>query len=115
MIKRVLLLVLGFYQKFLTLFSFGSCRYHPTCSEYAKWQFETNNILLAFYYSFTRILKCNQLFDGGFDYPTVKHSFKNIKKYEFIKLSDIKYWYIPIQNNNYKIIKNWEFKNGTTR
>ena len=113
MIKKVLLLVLKFYQKFLTIFSFGSCRYLPTCSEYAKWQFENNNVLPAFYYSFTRILKCNQFFDGGFDYPQVRHTFKKINKNEFYRLQDIKYWYIPTtKNNNYIIIKNWEFKNG---
>ncbi len=78
MVKKILLLILKFYQKFLTILSFGSCRYHPTCSEYAKWQFETNNILFAFYHSFIRILKCNQLFEGGFDYPKVKHNFTNI-------------------------------------
>jgi len=108
-IKFIPLLILKFYQKFLTLFSFGSCRYHPTCSEYAKWQLENNNILLAFYHSFTRILKCNQLFDGGFDYPIVKMRFKKI---EYKKIN-VKYWYIPIEKNRYKILKNWEFKNGT--
>ncbi len=120
--RKFLLLILDFYQKFLTLFSLGSCRYSPTCSEYAKWQFENNNILLAFYYSFTRILKCNQLFEGGFDYPLVKLQFKNV----LYKRINVKYWYIPkvVNSNrgtnflrskktNYIIIKNWEFKNGT--
>ncbi len=110
MMKRILLLVLKFYQKFLTLFSLGSCRYHPTCSEYAKWQFENNSLLKAFYYSFIRILKCNQLFTGGFDYPRVKYKFKKI----LFKKINVKYWYIPTQNNNnYIIIKNWKFNNVT--
>ena len=107
--KKVLLLLLKFYQKILTLFSFGSCRYHPTCSEYAKWQFENNSLLHASYYSFIRILKCNQLFDGGFDYPTVNYKFNNI----LFKKINVKYWYIPTQNNNYIIIKNWKFNNVT--
>jgi len=112
MIKRLLLSILKFYQNFLSIFSYGSCRYQPTCSEYAKWQFENNNLLLASYQSLVRILKCNQLFAGGFDYPKVKCDFAYIKKYKFCKLQNIKYWYIPIKNNNYIIIKNWEFKNG---
>ena len=125
--KFIPLLIIKFYQKFLTIFSFGSCRYHPTCSEYAVWQFENNNILLAFYYSFIRILKCNQLFDGGFDYPKVEYKFK---KFSFIKKSDkhnkkfnVKYWYIPkttssfpqAEKNNYIIIKNWKYKNVNKR
>ncbi|MCK5111131.1 MAG: membrane protein insertion efficiency factor YidD [Arcobacteraceae bacterium] len=109
MIKKLLLLILQFYQKFLSILSLGSCRYHPTCSEYAKWQFENNNILFAFYHSFIRILRCNQLFEGGFDYPEVKHNFTNI----VFKKINVKYWYIPTKKNNYIIIKNWEFKNGT--
>lgn len=104
--------MLGFYQKFLTLLSYGSCRYQPTCSEYAKWQFENNNILFAFYYSIIRILKCNQLFDGGFDYPQVKKDFTNI----VFKKINVKYWHIPTKiDKNYIIIKNWEFNNGNTR
>ncbi len=108
--KKILLLILKFYQRLLTLFSFGSCRYHPTCSEYAKWQFENNNIFLAFYYSFIRILRCNQLFNGGLDYPKVKVKFKR-NKCKFKKIN-VKYWYIPYKKDNYLIIKNWKWKNG---
>jgi putative membrane protein insertion efficiency factor len=111
-IKTFNIKLLNFYQKFLTVFSYGSCKYIPTCSEYAKWQFENNNILLAFYYSLGRILKCNQFFEGGFDYPHIKKDFKTIYKKNFLKLQDIKYWYIPTKNNDYIIIKNWDFKNG---
>ncbi|VAY88463.1 Protein YidD [hydrothermal vent metagenome] len=102
-------MIIAFYQKFLTLFSFGSCRYHPTCSEYAKWEFENNNILKAFCNSLLRVLKCNQLFAGGFDYPKIRKKINNIN----FKKIDVKYWYIPISKNKYIIIKNWKFKNGT--
>jgi putative membrane protein insertion efficiency factor len=112
MIKKLSLMLLSFYQKYITILSYGSCRYHPTCSQYARWQFETNNIIFAFYYSFIRVLKCNQLFEGGFDYPIVKQNFNKI---EFKKI-DVKYWYIPTtKNNNYIIIKNWRFKNGDSK
>ena len=47
----------------------GSCRYYPTCSEYAKWQFEFNAPHKALLASSLRILRCNQLFEGGIDYP----------------------------------------------
>ncbi len=70
--KKLVLIFLNIYQKFFTLLGYGSCRYYPTCSEYAKWQFEENSFFKALYYSTTRILKCNQLFEGGIDYPIVK-------------------------------------------
>lgn len=116
-IKSIPILILKFYQRFISIFSYGSCRYHPTCSEYAKWQFEKNNFFLAFYHSFVRILRCNPLFDGGFDYPIVKLHINNIKqiyifKHNFCKLTKIKYWLVPIENNKYFIIKNWEYNNG---
>ena len=49
----------------------ASCRYYPTCSEYAKWQFEFNRPDRALVASTLRILRCNQLFPGGIDYPRV--------------------------------------------
>ncbi|MFA7500284.1 MAG: membrane protein insertion efficiency factor YidD, partial [Sulfurimonas sp.] len=36
MFKKFLLKLLWLYQKFFTLLGYGSCRYYPTCSEYAK-------------------------------------------------------------------------------
>ena len=64
MIRKFLLGLLNVYQKFFTLIGYGSCRYYPSCSEYAKWQFEKNSIWKAFFFTFVRILRCNQLFKG---------------------------------------------------
>lgn len=113
MIKKPILLLISFYQKYLTILSFGSCRYHPTCSSYAKVQFEHNNIFKAFYFSTIRILKCNQLFDGGFDYVKVKCPTKNqqqSKKLKFKKIK-VKYWKVPVENNYCLILqhnKQWD-------
>ena len=49
----------------------ASCRYYPSCSEYAKWQFEFNAPQKAFAATSLRILRCNQFFKGGIDYPLV--------------------------------------------
>lgn len=109
MIRKVLSESLRFYQNYLTLLGFGSCRYYPTCSEYAKWQIETNpNIIKALFSSILRILRCNQLFDGGIDYPKIscKHF---ITTYIQGKLPNIKYWYIPEQNGC-RVIKNLYLK-----
>jgi len=50
----------------------ASCRYYPSCSEYAAWQFRFNRPDLALASSTLRILRCNQLFAGGIDYPKVR-------------------------------------------
>ncbi|MFV0563397.1 membrane protein insertion efficiency factor YidD [Malaciobacter mytili] len=101
--------LIRFYQKYLSIFSYGSCRYYPTCSEYAVWQFENNTFFKAIYFTIIRILKCNQLFEGGFDYPIIKLAKHNNINYKKIK---IKYWYIPIKNNRYLVLKNREWNNN---
>ena len=107
MIKSFLLSFLRIYQRFFTLIGYGSCRYYPTCSEYAKWEFENNNISSAFYHTLTRILRCNQLFAGGVEYPILD---KLKVKPQKIGLDAIKYWLVPNQKNRFYIIKNFAFK-----
>ncbi len=110
--RKALLFLLAVYQKIFTLFSYGSCRYYPTCSEYAKWQIEKNHLLKALLFSFLRILRCNQFFEGGIDYPVVKKDFKksfiirhkNIKNQKFL----IKYWFVPKKGNEYYLIKSFK-------
>lgn len=107
MIRKALLSILAIYQKFFTLIGYGSCRYYPTCSEYAKWQFEENPLHTAFYKSALRILSCNQLFPGGIDYPQKQ---KFCEKPENLTINSIKYWLVPTKNKQYFIIKNFLFK-----
>jgi len=107
MLKQLLLKLLWLYQKFFTLIGFGSCRYYPTCSEYARLNFENNSISSAFYHSFTRILRCNQLFDGGIDYPLLDRLSIKPKK---LDVDSIKYWLVPNKKNRYYIIKNFSYK-----
>jgi|GEM_PF-645674 len=111
--NKLILLMIEFYQKYLTIISFGSCRYHPTCSSYAKIQFENNTFIKAFFYSTLRILKCNPLFDGGFDYPKsrcMSNDKSQFKKLKFKKIK-VKYWKVPV-NDKYCLIlqhnKKWD-------
>ena len=105
-LKRLALFVLKLYQKVFTLFSYGSCRYYPTCSEYAKWQILHNSIIKACFYSLLRILRCNQLFPGGIDYPIVTKSFQNtLVTPSTFKSADIKFWFVPKKNKSFYAIK----------
>jgi len=107
MIRTSLLKLLSLYQRFFTLLGYGSCRYYPTCSEYARWQFENNPLHSAFYHSFIRIMRCNQMFPGGIDYPVVtRQSFKPAVSMPVA----IKYWFVPQQKNRFMIIKNFSYK-----
>ena len=86
----------------------GSCRYYPTCSEYAKWSFETTAPHRAMLDSTLRILRCNQLFPGGIDYPLIRYTapsplslFNPIDNGNSSKINHlsgkmkIKYWIVP--------------------
>ena len=107
MIRKFLLKIMWLYQKVFTLIGFGSCRYYPSCSEYARLNFVNNSLSSAFYHSFTRILRCNQLFEGGIEYPLLD---KLSQKPENLKFETIKYWLVPNKKNRYYIIKNFSYK-----
>ena len=108
--KKILKSLLSFYQRYLTvIFGYGSCRYYPTCSEYAKWQIDNNNIFKAIFFSLFRILRCNQLFKGGIEYPIIKKEFKiNLVSYKSKKVVNVKYWFVKKEKDSFYVIK--EFK-----
>jgi len=104
MLRKSLSAILRFYQKYLTLLGFGSCRYYPTCSEYAKWQLTTNpHLFSALFDSFLRVLRCNQLFDGGIDYPKISCS--AVKSAVCGKVLPVRYWFVP-QAGKCLVVKN---------
>ncbi len=105
-IKYLSLSLLKLYQKVFTLLSYGSCRYYPTCSEYAKWQILHNGFIKACFYSLLRILRCNQLFAGGIDYPVITKSFHNslVATLAF-RSADIRFWFVPKDSKSFFVIK----------
>ena len=86
-------LLLSFYQRFISPLFGPSCRYYPSCSEYAKWQFETNSFIRATFATILRIAKCNKLFDGGIDYPIIDFTPPKLTAAKPNKIK-IKYWII---------------------
>jgi len=94
----------------------ASCRYYPTCSEYASWQFEFNVPHKAFLSSGARILRCNQFFKGGIDYPLVRYTLPRLSclctfNADCGKMK-IKYWIVPkistSPTQNYYVIKDFD-------
>ena len=93
----------------------ANCRYYPTCSEYAKWQFEFNVPHKAFFASSGRILRCNQLFQGGIDYPLVQYIPQKHTSIESFNPHcgkiNIKYWLVPkntTPHTYYYVIKDYD-------
>ena len=55
------------YQKIISPLLGPSCRFHPTCSEYAKEAVEEHGILRGTWLALKRISKCHPLGGSGFD------------------------------------------------
>ncbi len=65
--KRLLLRLIVFYQRQISPHTPASCRYTPTCSEYARVAVERYGALKGGWLGFKRIMRCNPLFKGGYD------------------------------------------------
>ena len=106
MMRRIAVGFVRFYQKFISPITVGSCRYHPSCSEYAIWQFETNGFFRAILASVLRILRCNKLFDGGIEYPNIHFVPPKTTLQKPKEQKQIKYFIVP-QKNGFIAVRSW--------
>ena len=71
--KLVIFLIRG-YQKLISPLFAPSCRFNPTCSNYAIEAIKTHGTIKGCWLSCRRILKCHPLHAGGFDPVPQKHN-----------------------------------------
>ena len=65
--KRVLLWIIRFYRKNISVRTAPSCKFIPTCSEYGLTAIERFGALRGTLMTVWRILRCNPFGKGGFD------------------------------------------------
>lgn len=65
--KRPFLAVIRFYRKRISPNTMASCRFHPTCSEYAYEAIAKYGILKGGRLATWRILRCNPWGGSGWD------------------------------------------------
>ncbi|WP_102410568.1 membrane protein insertion efficiency factor YidD [Beduinella massiliensis] len=65
--KRILLWLIRFYQRRISPGLPPSCRFVPTCSEYARQAIEKYGALKGTYLAVRRLLKCHPFHPGGYD------------------------------------------------
>ncbi|ALV64538.1 membrane protein insertion efficiency factor YidD [Campylobacter fetus] len=94
-----------FYKKYISPILPKSCRYYPTCSEYALWQLRYNGFFYSIVAIFLRILRCNQLFRGGIDYPLVKRKFTPYTIFSKNKPCKMNFWFVPHRKGGFYLIK----------
>jgi len=65
--NKLILLLIGFYRRFISVVLPSSCRFTPTCSLYAYQAFSKFGFFKALKLSVFRILKCHPFHPGGDD------------------------------------------------
>lgn len=65
--KRPALIVIRGYQRFISPMLPASCRFYPTCSQYAYEAIAKYGIIKGGRLAIWRILRCNPFCRGGFD------------------------------------------------
>jgi len=72
---RLALLVLRFYQTYLSILFAGSCRFEPTCSRYAYQAIERFGVMPGVWLGTKRLLRCHPL-SGRFGYDPVPEAWQ---------------------------------------
>lgn len=65
--KKVLVMMIRFYQKAISPGLPRSCRFWPTCSEYAIEAVQKYGVARGLLKAVIRVLKCNPFHPGGYD------------------------------------------------
>lgn len=65
--KRILLAMVRGYRKYISPLLPPSCRFTPTCSEYAMEAISKHGAFKGGLLALWRILRCNPLCKGGYD------------------------------------------------
>ena len=74
--KKILILLIRFYQKFISPMFPAKCRFYPTCSQYTLEAVKEHGAIKGTYLGIKRILKCHPFHEGGYD-PVPKKGNKN--------------------------------------
>ncbi|NPA41960.1 MAG: membrane protein insertion efficiency factor YidD [Aquificae bacterium] len=67
--KWVLIKFLRFWQVFVSPLYPASCRFHPTCSQYAIMAVEKHGVFKGTLKAVWRVMRCHPFSKGGVDLP----------------------------------------------
>ena len=67
MLTKLLLLMVRAYQRFISPFTPPTCRYSPSCSEYALQAVSRHGPWKGTRLTIGRLLRCHPLHPGGYD------------------------------------------------
>lgn len=78
--KKIAIVILKGYKKYISPHLGNNCRFTPTCSEYAMDAIEIHGIIKGSLLASWRILRCNPFGKVGYDPPPIKGRWKNEKR-----------------------------------
>ncbi len=67
--KKLLILLISLYKRYISPLKPSSCRYYPTCSDYAIQSLEKYGLIKGSLKAIWRVLRCNPFSKGGIDNP----------------------------------------------
>ncbi|MBE6539904.1 MAG: membrane protein insertion efficiency factor YidD [Ruminococcaceae bacterium] len=67
MFKKIFTAPIRFYQKYISPGLGSNCRFYPTCSQYAIEAIEEWGVIIGFFLSLWRLLRCQPFCKGGYD------------------------------------------------
>ena len=65
--KKIILLLIKLYQKYISIFLGKNCRFYPTFSAYTYEAIEKFGIIKGIFLGIKRIIKCHPFHPGGYD------------------------------------------------
>lgn len=87
--KKLVIWLIRFYQKYISSNTAPCCRFSPTCSHYGIEAVERFGVIKGGVMTVWRILRCNPWNPGGYD-PVPEKKDKKIKRHKFIEYKDEK-------------------------
>ena len=67
MIKKLFILPIKFYQRYISPFLGHNCRYYPSCSRYMIEAIEIHGVVKGLYLGVKRLARCHPWAAGGYD------------------------------------------------
>ena len=66
-IQKMIIMVIKFYRIFISPLKQPTCRFVPTCSEYALLAVEKYGVIRGVWLAIKRFLRCHPFHPGGYD------------------------------------------------
>ncbi|MGI6642879.1 MAG: membrane protein insertion efficiency factor YidD [Bacillota bacterium] len=79
MLEKCLLFLISMYQTYISPLKGPTCRYYPSCSQYARLAITIHGPIKGLFLSVWRVLRCNPFSYGGYD-PVPPHRMEKSPK-----------------------------------